>query len=363
MEKNKSSRILVGLWDCPYCGAKGLNGLKKHCPNCGHPQDEGTKFYLGEEKEYLDEETAKNYGQGADWTCAYCGALNRYNANFCEGCGASREESTGDYFENEKKQEEKEQRRQAEINAAAAPQQQTAPAAPQKKRSPALLLIVLAAIIGLFVFLFMPRNGNAAVAAKEWTRTVYTQVYEDVQRTDWSMPSDATLISSERAIHHYDQVLDHYEDVKVRRSRQVIDHYETYTYTVNNGDGTFTENSYDRPVYETEYYYETERQPVYVPVPVYAIRYTYTHKEWVDGEKLTVSGTEEEPYWPAFNETSTSRVATRYDAYRVTLSGEKNKTYIAMVNEDLFNGYKVGDTVDITVSTGTLTAINGVSLR
>lgn len=357
MENEKNTRILIGLWDCPYCGAKGLNGLMKHCPNCGHPQDEGTKFYLGDEKMYLDEEKAKEYGQGADWTCAYCGALNRYNANFCTGCGAPKAESTGDYFENEKKQAEKEARRQAEIDAV------TPPAPPKKKRSPLLFLIVLAAIIGLFVFIFRPRSGNASVAAKEWTRTLYTENYQDVQRSDWTVPDDGEILSTERAIHHYDQILDHYENVQVRKSRQVFDHYDYSTYTTNNGDGTFTEHTRETPVYSTEYYYETEQEPVYMAVPVYRTKYTYVHKEWVQGEQLTASGTEEEPYWPAFTETPVARVSTQYSAYRLTLTGEKNKTYSAIVPEDLFTSCKVGDPIEITLSGSSLTAINGVKVR
>ena len=357
-DNNKKSRTLVGLWDCPYCGAKGLNGLKKRCTNCGHPQDEGTKFYLGTEKEYLSEEEAAEYGKGADWTCAYCGALNRYNAEVCTGCGADREESTGDYFDNEKKQEEKERKRQEEIDAAA---QQPAPEPPKKKRSP-LLLIILAALIGLFAFLVIPRSGGASVAAKEWTRVLYTENYEDVQRTDWTLPADATLLSSSKEIHHYDSVLDHYEDVRVRRERQVLDHYRTETYTVNNGDGTFTEKDRHIPVYKSEYYYETERQPVYVPVPVVMTKYTYVHKEWVDAGPVSVSGTEEEPYWPDFTESQTARISTRASAYTLTLKGDKNKSYSLLVPENVFTACKVGESVELTLTAGNVTAINGTKI-
>ena len=356
----KKSRILVGLWDCPYCGAKGLNGLKKQCPNCGHPQDEGTKFYLGTEKQYLDENEAENYGKGADWTCAYCGALNRYDATVCAGCGADRAESTGDYFDNEKKQAEKEKRRQAEIEAAQKPASTPAPE-PQKKRSP-VLFIVLAALVGLLAFLFIPRSGNASVSAKEWTRALYTESFEDVERTDWTLPADATLLSSSEQIHHYNSVLDHYEDVEVQRSREVIDHYETETYTKNNGDGTFTELDRQVPVYKTEYYTVTEQRPVYIQVPVIMTLYRYVHKEWVDAGIVTAKGTDEEPYWPAFTETATARISTRAAAYVFTLTTEKNKSYSLYVPEDLFTACKIGDKVDITLTAGAVTAINGTKL-
>ena len=362
---NKKSRILVGLWDCPYCGAKGLNGLKKQCPNCGHPQDEGTKFYLGEEKQYLSEEEAADYGKGADWTCAYCGALNRYNATVCSGCGADREESTGDYFDNEKKQAEKEKRRQAEINAAA-PKTEPAPntepePAPKKKRS-LLLFVLLAALIAGLLFVFLPRKSSASVSAMEWTRVYYTQNYEDVQRSDWSLPADATLISSSQQVHHYDPVFDHYEDVEVERTREVIDHYDTESYTVNNGDGTFTEHYRQVPVYATQHYTETEKQPVYIQVPVMGTKYVYVHKEWVQAEPVVATGTDGSPYWPDFTETETSRISSKASSYSVALTTDKNKTYSLYVPETVFTGCKIGDKVELTVTAGSVTAINGVSI-
>ena len=97
---------IEGLWDCPYCGTKGIGGLTKHCPSCGHPQDADTQFYLPSQKKYLDEETAEKYGKGADWTCSYCGSLNRYYATECSNCGASREETSGDYNDNKRKRAE-----------------------------------------------------------------------------------------------------------------------------------------------------------------------------------------------------------------------------------------------------------------
>lgn len=44
-------------------------------------------------KTYLDSETAKNYGKGADWVCAYCGSYNRYNSSICKRCGAQKSSS------------------------------------------------------------------------------------------------------------------------------------------------------------------------------------------------------------------------------------------------------------------------------
>lgn len=99
-------RIVEGLWDCKYCDTKGIGGLTKHCPRCEHPQDDDVKFYLGEKKNYVDEDLAKEYGQGADWICPYCNSLNRVHFKYCSNCGAEKESSEKDYFSNQEKEPE-----------------------------------------------------------------------------------------------------------------------------------------------------------------------------------------------------------------------------------------------------------------
>lgn len=94
-----SGKIVVGYWDCSYCNAKGISGLEKTCPNCGNPVGKNVKYYMKPlKKTYLDSETAKNYGKGADWVCAYCGSYNRYNSSICKRCGAQKSSSEENYF-------------------------------------------------------------------------------------------------------------------------------------------------------------------------------------------------------------------------------------------------------------------------
>ena len=49
-------KIIEGLWDCPFCGNKRIRAGQKTCPDCGHPQDENTKFYMPDEIKYVSEE-------------------------------------------------------------------------------------------------------------------------------------------------------------------------------------------------------------------------------------------------------------------------------------------------------------------
>lgn len=52
-------KLVEGLWDCPFCDNKRIRAGQKTCPNCGHPQDESTKFYMPDAVEYVPEEKAE----------------------------------------------------------------------------------------------------------------------------------------------------------------------------------------------------------------------------------------------------------------------------------------------------------------
>lgn len=55
-------KIIEGLWDCPFCGNKRIRAGQKTCPDCGHPQDENTKFYMPDEIKYVSEADAAHSG-------------------------------------------------------------------------------------------------------------------------------------------------------------------------------------------------------------------------------------------------------------------------------------------------------------
>ena len=153
----------------------------------------------------------------------------------CVGCGADREESSGDYFENVKKQEEKAAKKQEEKK----PQPQQTGG--MKKFLP--FIIGLAVLISIIAFACRPKNYAATVTEKAWDRVINTEVYKTVSESDWEVPEGGRVTDEKEEIHHYDQVLDHYETVEVEKSRQVQDGYDTHTEYKDNGDGTFTENT------------------------------------------------------------------------------------------------------------------------
>ena len=102
-----ADRIVMGYWDCKYCGTDGIEGTRRDCPNCGHPRDKDVKFYMksrtheevAANNEYLSEKQAATKGKGADWECSFCGALNSVLSTSCKSCGHPREESDLNYFQ------------------------------------------------------------------------------------------------------------------------------------------------------------------------------------------------------------------------------------------------------------------------
>ena len=354
-----AKKIIEGLWDCPYCGQKGIGGLTKSCPNCAHPQDADTKFYLGEKKEALDEEKAKDYGKGADWTCAFCGSMNRYSSTNCNNCGAQREDSSGDYFENRRKEQ------------AAKPQPQPQPQKPKKKRWPLILAIL--AVIAVIFLVTRPKDKATTVVDKTWQRAIEVETLTAVREQSWSQPpQDARNVTKQRAIRDYEAVLDHYEEQAYDVPYDVLDHYDTEIEYEDNGDGTFTEVEHEVPVYRTEY----RSVPVYRQEPIYDTLYEYDIDKWVHSRTERAGGScyeprsdllragnwsvEAEPYWPDTRLGGSERASGRSEEYILYFADAKGKSYSARVPEDLWNKYSRDKSVELEVQGSRVLSIDGM---
>ena len=351
------SKLVMGYWDCPFCGSKGIRGDVTNCPSCGRARGE-VQFYMkdhteGETREeneradveYLDEEQAKYVSKNPDWYCSFCNSLNSDNAQFCGNCGASREDSESNYFQ----MLEKKKAREAAETAA---QPQVSQASQKQSRKPLMIILaVLLVIVGLFVWM----NGNKTasdlkVTALNWVRNINIEENRMYSESGWELPSGAEQTDSRNEIHHYDQVLDHYENVEVQRSRQVIDHYETYYTYSDNGNGTFTEVPHERPVYGTEYYTETVQQPVYRSVPRYATKYYYNIWRWTPSRDVTASGDDHNAAWPEYTLGENEREGQRSEVYRFTVEHTKGKEAPAtyrLAESDWMN-VNTGDQIYIT---------------
>ena len=351
------SKLVMGYWDCPVCGNKEIRGDVTNCPSCGRARGD-VKFYMknveeGSSREendrtdieYLTEEQAKYVSKNPDWYCSFCNSLNSDNAQFCGNCGATREDSEANYFDRLKKKQEEEA---AEL--AAQPQVSSQPQ--KSSRKPLVILaVILLAIVAIFAWMNGNKTaGDLQVTALNWIRNINIEENRMYSESGWSLPDGAEQTDARQEIHHYDSVLDHYESVDVQRSRQVIDHYETYYTYEDNGNGTFTEVSHQRPVYTTEYYTETVQQPVYRQVPRYATKYYYNIWRWTPSRDVTATGTDHNVEWPVPELAENEREGQRTEDYRFTVEHTKEKkspeTY-RLAESDWMN-INVGDHLFIT---------------
>ncbi|MCR5421784.1 MAG: hypothetical protein K6E98_12365 [Lachnospiraceae bacterium] len=354
-------KIVQGYWDCPYCGNKGISGLNKRCTACGHPQDEGTKFYMKEKKEYLDKEKAREYGKGADWTCSYCGSLNRYDAKVCVGCGADREESSGDYYENIENQKKEAEEKKREEQQLTGNQESKKEQGGIMKRLP--LIIGLALLVAIIAFSCRSKGYAASVSEKSWERSISVEAYQTVKESDWNVPEGGRVYDEKEEIHHYDTVLSHYETVEVEKSRKVEDGYDTHTEYIDNGDGTFTEHEVQTPRYKTEYYTVEEERPVYKQVPQFSTKYYYEIEKWIPARTLDTSGDDEVPYWDESKLLENEREAGRNEIYILMFRTDKGKEYSVEVEQDFWDSLEVGEKVDLVVQYGEIKEINGTIIN
>lgn len=393
-----------GYWDCQYCGNTGIRGRYKSCPNCGHSRDASVRFYTKEidadhaitaeefqretaEADKNSHSTSANYGgvetaasggpslydreegQGrgdgsddhdaTDWLCDYCDSYNPATVEVCRNCGAAREQSDGKtyqqvagtmartYDDEGNLVKERDLSKKAE-----APQPQ--PEAPARGRFPLIpVLLVGAAVIAALVFLLSPKAQKVTVADFDWQRTIGIEQLQTVQESDWSVPQGGRQTRAEREIRSYDHVLDHYEKVPHEVSEQVLDHYETYTTTVDKGDGTFDVEEHKEPVYKTEKRTEYRDEPVYVDVPIFDTKYTYDIERWVHERDVKTEGKDHDPKWgevklsgaTGANGTGQEREGQRTGTYGVTDSAGKHYT----ADEDYWQKLEQGQEIEVFV--------------
>lgn len=396
------SKIVKGYWKCNYCGTKDIDGLIDICPNCGKQKSHNVKYYMKEGVvEYVTPEQLNNAGikesecdgDHEDWVCPYCDQLNNYSDTACVACGGLKSEAVYEYGGNEIDKPDLETETSSSIydtewcseestsetqNDDISPSE-TTPVSPLKAlknkisnipmnkfATYAVSSLVGIAILGFICMLFWPTKEIATVTDFTWTRTITVEEERTVKENDWSIPTDGRIYDERQEIKTYVQVLDHYEttyETKTReildhydtvyetRTRQVIDHYDTHTSYSDNGNGTFTEHSYQTPVYTTETYQEAVQKPVYrtetyqeaveTPIyrdePVYATKYYYEIERWFEIATYTSSNNDKEPFW-----------STEYTLSENQRDTMRTETYIVIYDNGNKNTVSYGDWLNIS---------------
>lgn len=323
-------RMVEGLWDCECCSTKGIKGRYRDCPNCGSPRDENTKFYLPDNisANYVDK-TKEKVSSGPDWICPYCDSLNSSDVDTCVSCGASKTESTEDYFTKQNTSNSVKTREVVEELTSVIPSHETLQS--EKKVNTKAWKIILASILGVLliiggIFLFIPREKNVTVTSLYWERSVNIEEYVTVEEKGNNLPEDARLkfyanevVGSTQVIVDFETEINEIQKtIKVGEETSVIG-YE------DKGNGYFEEVYEKYDIYDTYTEIEIETVPIYEEVPVYETIYYYEIDKWVHARSIKTKGTDKKPYFSNENLNNNERVSTKSEAYYINVKEEKGK--------------------------------------
>ena len=350
--------IVEGYWDCSACGAKGIRGHVRECPNCGRPRGEEVQFYMKEfgEQYALNENASKN----PDWLCDFCSSYNPDSVTKCLSCGADRESTSKDYsqirdtqaysnvndydsngiddssqisdkerdnlnYQREKEDREKKREKYNNVSKPFPANEGNSNFSYKEvifSKQTAIILTVLAVIFSLVYYFFVPRNVELQVQSVAWERHINIDRWTTVDESGWNVPPHARVYDERSEVHHYDKVFDHNEVYYEEVGEQVIDHYKTVTSKRDLGNGNFEVVETQEPVYKTVYHKEKRERPIYKDVPVYETKYYYKLERWKHYRSVDTSGKDYEPYW---GEYTLAEGKGQYNVGSERLGSEKSK--------------------------------------
>lgn len=359
-----TDRIIKGYWDCTYCGTEHIDGLIDVCPNCAKRKPSNTKYYIGttdrskmqevSEKELFKAGIAKNEcdGKHKEWACSYCGQLNNYADMECKACGATKADKSGEYGEDilPKRRYESNKQLKYENNEQTLLETNSytgnVPIMKNKIFMP-IAIILLSIILG--VIGFFPYTEKRTVSGFLWERTISVEELKTFHESGWSLPHGARETNAQRELYGYKSVIDHYETKSRTVSKQVLDGYDTHYSYSDNGNGTFTEHSYETPRYRTEYETEYYQEPIYRQEPVYETKYYYDIDRWTIIEDYVSSGNNHIPYWNTNYELkSGQRDTARKENYFYTYITDKGIENKEKTSYEKWEKLYIGETFEST---------------
>jgi hypothetical protein len=264
------------LWDCAYCGTRRLLGqTHRFCPGCGAPQDPSRRYFPSDAEKVAAED---HVYVGADRVCEACGSAMSAQAAHCTQCGSDMQGAA----------EAKRVVDGAAPRGAGGPPATAAaligsaspaaggPLRPARGLGRGCLLVLAlgaAGVVALIAGLLWRRPVTATVTGHSWERSIAVETFGPKSESGWcdGMPADAYGVSRSR---------------RERSTRQVADGQDCQTVRIDQGDGTFREESRCSPRYRNE--------------PVYADHCSYTVDRWSVSRtaKAAGDGLEPAPRWP-----------------------------------------------------------------
>lgn len=325
--------VREGRWDCQFCGTKGILGRHKACPNCARSRPEGTKFYLPEDAEAVEEASLQEQAKlGPDWICEFCSSSNPASLDSCRHCNAPREGTSPEQKVKEYDVGEAPRSGDMTIPDPHEKYRTEQPAPPKKTRPrwlfPAIGLIILVACLLGGMLLFGGNDLGVSIEEMRWERSVVVEELQTVTEEGWELPDGAQLIGEREEIRHYDQVVVGHETKQRTVSEQVQVGERTYVCGQRDlGNGFFEDMECSEPVYETQQRTETYEEPIYEQVPVYDTMYEYEVERWTAVRTERATGSDQQVHWPELNLEPNQREGERQETYQIVFRDGEGERY------------------------------------
>lgn len=394
-----------GYWDCTYCDTKGIRGDKRICPNCQHRRDEHVKFYMKNTNDVITKpEDLANFVGKPDWECRYCGTYNRGDAEACKVCGADKlgdsrtyhqvlsENNTeanqystdgqngvrveqGADIDNERLEREREERKRERERREREEQEERDRRMREREEERAereraehrreMLIyggvgLGILAVIGLLLFLFIPRHATLQVQSLPWERNIAIEESYISRENGWSIPPGGTEVDKVWKYHYTDQVPDgteYYMDTEMRYEK--VGSHTEYDYK-DAGDGSFdkvkrTVDDYDYVPHEVK-----KSRTKYKDVEVYDWYYTYDIQRWRVCRNIHTNGTNDEPYWGDYTLNDGERTGARtetYNVYALNTAKDKDGYKLYDTSFDIWTQLHVNDEIEVKVVQSRITEL------
>jgi hypothetical protein len=147
----------------------------------------------------------------------------------------------------------------------------------------------IVSLVLLFALLLIPKDITVTVTGRSWERSVRIEAYRLVQEEDWSMPPEATFVSSR---------------MKQSGTRRSLSHYRSVE---------------DCTGYGEKRKCTSRSEPVYRDEPIYDRAYTYNIWRWIFARQPSNSGTDRDPKYPDFTLAADERENGRFEKYLICL--------------------------------------------
>ncbi len=181
----------------------------------------------------------------------------------------------------------------------------------------------------------------------QWKRNIEIEELTTINESGWSLPYEARLQYSQQEIHHYEEVMDHYEQKSKQVPYQSVVGYDENVSYRDLGNGQFEEVITKTPKYDTFYKTEYYSSAVYRKEPQYATKYYYEIDKWVHSYNVITSDYNKSPYWGEYTLTNKTRKGKSFEQYSIIgYIDNKEKSFNLSYSE--WNKLNVGDTITFT---------------